>query len=119
MSTQNIVIVGGGGAGVSLAVTLAAQLPKVSTGYRVVLLTKRECYAHLLAMLRLAVNSEAEVDKKALIPYDQILPGDVGSYKIGEVTKIVRGSSAGAGGDVELTVQDRDGNDRVESIPYK
>lgn len=109
MSSQNIVIVGGGAAGVSIAVSLAAQLPKVGTGYRVVLVTAREVYVHLLAMLRLSVNRAAKVEETALIPYDAILPSNVGTVKIGAVSSIVPRSSNG--GEVVL--------ENGETIPYR
>ena len=93
MASQNIVIVGGGGAGVAIARDLASKLPKVSSQYKIILITSRESYAHLPAMLRMVVSPKDKLEESALIPYDSVFPNDIGSVKIGTVTSISSGST--------------------------
>lgn len=109
MSFQNIVVVGGGGAGVAISIALAAQLPKVSSQYKLVLVTAREVYVHLLAMLRLVVNPAEKLEESVLIPYDLLIPENVGSVKLGSVTSVLPENSGG--GEVVL--------ESGEHVPYR
>ena len=69
---KNVVIVGGGYAGVHVAQYLTKQLDH--TQYNLVLLSPRPYYLHLIAALRVAVTAEGQLEDDALIPYDR-LPG--------------------------------------------
>lgn len=104
---QNIVIVGGGGAGSAIARELSQKLPAVSSKYNIILITARECYVHMPAALRMLVTKEGELEKNALIPYDSLFVNDFGSVKVGTVTSVVR-NSVGPGGNVLL-----DGGEKV------
>ena len=99
MAAQNIVIVGGGGAGVAIARDLASKLPKVSPQYKITLVTSRESYVHLPAALRMVVSPKDKLEESAIIPYDSVFSSDVGSVKIGTVTSV---SSGSAGNEVVL-----------------
>ncbi|KAH8120013.1 FAD/NAD-binding domain-containing protein [Phellopilus nigrolimitatus] len=100
MSNQNIVIVGGGGAGVAIARELSANLPKTGPQYNLILVTNRECYVHVLASLRMAV-SEDNLEDTALIPYESVFVNGNGKVKIGNVVSIER-ESGSSGGHVAL-----------------
>jgi apoptosis-inducing factor 2 len=108
MASQNIVIVGGGAAGVAISRDLALKLSKTPSQYNLILVTTREAYAHLPAMLRMVVSREDKLEESALIPYDSLFPNGSGTVKIGTVTRI---SSATTGGEVIL--------ESGEQVPYR
>ena len=108
MASQNILVVGGGAAGVAIARDLAVKLPKTTSQFSLILITARETYAHLPAMLRMAVSKRDKLEETALIPYDDLFSNGFGSVKIGTVKSI---SSKPAGGEVVL--------DGGEQIPYR
>ncbi|THH10955.1 hypothetical protein EW145_g972 [Phellinidium pouzarii] len=93
MSSQNIVIVGGGAAGATVARDLSAKLPN---GYNLILVTVRECHVHMPALLRLAVSPEDKLEQTALISYDSVFVNGNGSVKLATVISVE--SSPGASG---------------------
>lgn len=99
MSKENVVILGGGGAGAAIARELSAKLPKVSSTYNLILVTSRDHYVHMPAMLRMAASSEDKLEDTAVIPYDHLFVNGFGTLKIGTATRI---ESSSAGGKVVL-----------------
>ncbi|KAI5124091.1 hypothetical protein M0805_000906 [Coniferiporia weirii] len=85
MSDQNIVILGGGGAGTATARLLSAKLPK---GYSLILITTRECYVHMPAAIRMSVTSKDKLEETALIPYDSLFANGNGTVKVGNAVSI-------------------------------
>lgn len=69
---KNVVVVGGGYAGIHAAEYLAKQLDR--TQYNLILLNPRPYYLHLVAALRMVVSEAGKLEERALIPYDR-LPG--------------------------------------------
>ncbi|KAF8875027.1 hypothetical protein CPB84DRAFT_1796937 [Gymnopilus junonius] len=67
---QNIVIVGGGCAGLSVFNALHAKLSKVSSSTKtsLTLITSRPFFTHIPALLRTAVTSEGHLEERILIP---------------------------------------------------
>lgn len=102
-SKKNVVIVGGGPAGLTAAKQLAA---KTSSQYNIILITQEPYYVHKLALIRLVVADVDDLLNQALIPYDK-LAGII--HRIGTVTSIEE-SAQGEGGNVILA----DG----ERVPY-
>jgi NADH dehydrogenase FAD-containing subunit len=64
---QNIVIVGGGNAGISTFNALASHLD--ATASNLVLITPRPYFTHLPAALRLVVTSEGKLEDTTLMPF--------------------------------------------------
>ena len=103
---QNIVVVGGGGAGYAAARGLAQKLdPKSHT---LTLVTARPFYSHLPAFIRMVTSSQDKVEEQALISYDKAFPAGLTTVRIGRVTSIE--AKEGKGGVVVLESGD--------SIPY-
>lgn len=72
-SRKNVVVVGGGFAGVNAVTALGKSVDR--TKYNVVLVTPRPYYVHLIASLRMVVSAEDKLEDSALVPYDRLLPG--------------------------------------------
>lgn len=100
----NIVVVGGGFAGVSAVKELAKKLDK--SRYELILLTSKPYFVHILALARMSVVDTDNLDNTALIPYSK-LQGF--THKVGTVTAIEE-TAPGQGGSVVL----KDG----ERVPY-
>jgi NADH dehydrogenase FAD-containing subunit len=64
---QNIVIVGGGNAGISTFNALAGHLD--ATRSNLILITPRPYFTHLPATLRMVVTSEGSLEETALMPF--------------------------------------------------
>lgn len=96
---KNVVIVGGGLAGVAVAKTLSAKLDH--SRYNLILITARSSYVHLIAGARMVVTSEGNLENEAVIPYDKVFPSGKGSHVVGTVTEIQE-TAPGKGGDLVL-----------------
>ena len=82
----NVVIVGGGGAGVQVARLLSMQLdPKK---YNLILLTARPHYTHLPAWIRMSVSSQGNLEDRAHVTYNYNFVDGNGQCMIGKVTSI-------------------------------
>ena len=67
---QNVVVVGGGYAGVNFIVGAAKKLD--AARYNLVLVNPRPYYVHLIGALRMAVSDQDKLEDTALIPYDHL-----------------------------------------------
>lgn len=105
MAKENIVIVGGGGAGVGLARALSAKLD--ASRYNLILISARSKLVHLLAALRMLVTDEGKLEEKAVIPLDNVFVNGNGTLKVGKVVAVEKASGAGTGGDVVLESGER------------
>ncbi|PAV22087.1 FAD NAD(P)-binding domain-containing [Pyrrhoderma noxium] len=104
----NIVIVGGGAGGASLAKDLSAKLPKIGPDYKLILITSRDCYVHMPAGLRLNVSPSSRLEETALIPFDNLFTNGPGTIKYGTVVSIESDGKA-TGGNVVL-----EGGEKIE-----
>ena len=104
----NIVIVGGGAGGASLAKDLSAKLPKIGPDYKLILITSRDCYVHMPAGLRLNVSPSSRLEETALIPFDNLFTNGPGTIKYGTVVNIESDGKA-TGGNVVL-----EGGEKIE-----
>jgi NADH dehydrogenase FAD-containing subunit len=101
----HILIVGGGAAGVGIAQRLSAALSKSASSYDLTLLTSRDYYLHLIGLLRPLVTPNDTLEKRILIPYDNIFAkslGGPGSVKVGEVVSVAKNPQGKTGGSVTL-----------------
>lgn len=101
---QNIVILGGGAAGISIAREIAPKLD--TTRYRLIVVNPRPYFAHLPALIRTVVTAEGKLEDEILMDYGDFLHGK-GEVKIGKVASF---TSTKEGGEVVLS----DG----EKVPY-
>ncbi|EKM48752.1 uncharacterized protein PHACADRAFT_179428 [Phanerochaete carnosa HHB-10118-sp] len=67
---KNVVIVGGGAAGVEVVQQLAKQLDHAQ--YNLILLNARPYFVHVIAGLRMAVSEAERLEDQVLIPYDRL-----------------------------------------------
>ena len=104
----NIVIVGGGAGGASLAKDLSAKLPKIGPDYKLILITSRDCYVHMPAGLRLNVSPSSRLEETALIPFDNLFTNGPGTIKYSTVVNIESDGKA-TGGNVVL-----EGGEKIE-----
>ena len=82
----NIVIVGGGGAGVQVARLLSIELDP--TEYNLIMVTARPYYTHLPAWIRMSVTSEGNLEDRAHVTYNYNFVNGNGQFVIGRVTSI-------------------------------
>lgn len=101
-SRKNVVVVGGGFAGVSAVAALGKSVDR--TKYNIILVTPRPYYVHLIATLRMVVSAQDKLEDIALIPYDKLLPGL--EHVVGSVTSIEE-TSSGKGGVLTLSNGER------------
>lgn len=102
---KNVVVVGGGFAGLAMVTELSKKLDK--TRFNLVLITSRPYFVHILALARMTVADTDNLENLALIPYDK-LPQHV-VQKVGTVTAIEE-KAPGEGGTVVLK--------NGERVPY-
>ncbi|KAI0700184.1 FAD/NAD-P-binding domain-containing protein [Cytidiella melzeri] len=103
-SKKNVVVVGGGLAGLAAAKGLVTKLD--ATKYNVVLVTSKPYYIHLIALIRMTVSDIDDLENRALIPYDKV-SGLI--HKVGTVVSIEE-TAPGEGGSLVFV----DG----ERLPY-
>ncbi|KAI0315262.1 FAD/NAD-P-binding domain-containing protein [Amylostereum chailletii] len=103
---QNIVVVGGGGAGIAVAQGLSQKLDSNSQTLTVV--TARPFFVLLPAALRMLTTSEGNLEETALISYDKAFPKGNATIKVGRVVSVE--AKEGKGGVVVL--------ENGERVPY-
>ncbi|CAE6405149.1 unnamed protein product [Rhizoctonia solani] len=81
-SIKNIVLVGSGGGGVPFVQTLQKQINPAT--HRIVVIEKRDYYAHWPALLRASVTDDGSIDERGLVPTDRAFDSSV---------KVVRSSA--------------------------
>ncbi|KAG9118580.1 hypothetical protein FRC07_006846 [Ceratobasidium sp. 392] len=72
---KNIVIIGTGGGGLPLVQTLQKQINPAT--HRIVVIEKRDYYAHWPALVRGAITNEGSVDEGALVPNDRVFDSSI------------------------------------------
>ncbi|KAG6909746.1 hypothetical protein DXG01_015734 [Tephrocybe rancida] len=97
MTTLLVVVVGGGGAGAPTARQLSSVLDPFK--HRLILITSRPHFTHLVGCIRASVTSEGRFDEQVVMPYDQLLVNGNGVILVAEVKAM---SSHGDGGTVTL-----------------
>ena len=90
---QNIVIVGGGNAGISTFIALAGHLD--ATVSNLILITPRSYFTHLPATLRMVVTSEGRLEDTALMPFGNKHNGPNKQVLNAKVTSIVDSETKG------------------------
>ncbi|KAI0301617.1 FAD/NAD-P-binding domain-containing protein [Multifurca ochricompacta] len=102
---MNIVVVGGGAAGATIARILSSKINASTTS--LTLVTARPFALHLPAAIRLTTTAEGKLEDEVLIPYDQLLVNGNGTIKIGRVTSIDQNKESHSGGSVVLSTGER------------
>ncbi|KAJ7174374.1 hypothetical protein C8R46DRAFT_89093 [Mycena filopes] len=102
-SSANIVVLGGGAAGSSIARALAQQLPQA----KVTLVEPREYYLHYPGTLRMLVTAEPKLEDKVLISYDRLFTNTTGKIVHATATSIIRSKDSERGGHVVLDSGDQ------------
>ncbi|KAI0316928.1 FAD/NAD-P-binding domain-containing protein [Amylostereum chailletii] len=95
---KDIVLVGGGGAGMILARALVGRLD--TTRYTFTLINNRAFTVFLPTSVRMAATEEGHLEDEILLPYDRLLK-DIGTLKVGKTVKIEE-DAPGKGGRVVL-----------------
>ncbi|KAG8904173.1 hypothetical protein FRB99_002121 [Tulasnella sp. 403] len=91
-SKQNILIIGGGAAGVSVAKELSKKL--VPDNFSIQLVTERPYTIHYPALIRMVVTSQGKLEDLALNPYTHIFEsGRAGEVIIGHVDRVEDGAA--------------------------
>ncbi|RDB30663.1 Apoptosis-inducing factor B [Hypsizygus marmoreus] len=90
---QNIVVVGGGGAGAPTARQLSAKLDP--SKYNLIVITARPYFAHLVGSIRASVTSEGNFAEQILMPYDKLFIKGNGKIVVGQVTSVTDQGSEG------------------------
>jgi NADH dehydrogenase FAD-containing subunit len=103
---KNIVIVGGGAFGASVAKGISSARNFDTSRYRLILVTPRPFFVHLPGLVRTAVTSIGNLEDEVLMPYDDFMKGK-GEVKVGTVASF---SEEKEGGEVVL--------ESGEKIPY-
>ncbi|KAG9104673.1 hypothetical protein FRC06_000059 [Ceratobasidium sp. 370] len=101
LDKKSIVIIGSGGAGLSLVKDLQKGLN--SSTHQIVVIEQRDYYAHWPALIRPAVTAEGLIEERALVPLDRAFGSDV---------RVVRSAAKEINSKVVVTVSG-------ESIPYE
>ena len=96
---KNIVILGGGGFGGTLARELSAKLDP--SKHNLILINPRPFYIHILAAVRFTVTAEDKLEDRALIPYDNIFHKGNGTFIQGKVA-LIHDNGSGKGGQLAL-----------------
>ncbi|CAE6440135.1 unnamed protein product [Rhizoctonia solani] len=98
---KNIVVIGSGGGGIPLVQTLQKQIDSLT--HRIVVIEKRNYYAHWPALIRAAVTDDGSMDERGLVPNDRAFDSSV---------KVVRSS-------VKLITPTEVITESDELIPYE
>lgn len=96
---KNVVVVGGGHAGASVARELSKKLN--ASQYNLILVTPRPFFVHLIAMARIPVSGADKLEDRALFGYEKLFINGNGSVKVGKVVA-VNETEKGKGGEVVL-----------------
>ncbi|CAE7176922.1 unnamed protein product, partial [Rhizoctonia solani] len=72
---KNIVVVGSGGGGVILVKALQKQINPAT--HQIVVIEKRDYYAHWPALVRAAITDEGSIDERGLVPNDRVFDSAV------------------------------------------
>jgi NADH dehydrogenase FAD-containing subunit len=94
MAKSNVVIVGGGGYGIKMASSLSTKLDP--SKHTLTLISSREFFLHLPAMLRLMVTGDEQIRTTAMMPYDRLFKR-VGTYLRGTVIEIKKNAGGKSG----------------------
>ena len=97
---KDIVIVGGGIAGVLAAKALSAKLDH--TRFNLILVDARTSFVHIIAGARMVVTSDGNLENEAVVPFDRMFPKGKGAHVLGTVTEIQE-TAPGKGGDLVLS----------------
>lgn len=96
---KNIVVVGGGFAGVTIARTLSTKLDV--SKYNLILITPRAYNIHMIGGARINVDSVGKFEEQAFLPYDKLFVNGNGTKITGLVTSI-SSNKEGKGGVLTL-----------------
>lgn len=107
---ENVVIVGGGGAGNPIARELSAKLDP--SKYNLILITSRPYHVHLIATIRMVVTDRGRLEDRALIPYDKLFVNGNGTVKVGTVVSIEPSKDGSSSSEGEVIL------DSGERVPY-
>ena len=109
VSKLSVVVIGGGGAGITVAQTLDKKLNPAT--HSVTLITGRDYFLHLPATLRMLVTPEPDLEHNAVLPYDNLFGTGNG---VGRLSRVVHGkvdhveeNSGGEGGSVHLSSREK------------
>lgn len=105
---DNIVIVGGGLSGTSIAKELSAKLDH--SKYNLVVVEARPYLIYMIGGARMTVTTENGAADSYLLPYDKLFPPGKGTVKKAKVEKIVPDRD-GKGGQLQLS--------GGETLPYR
>ncbi|CUA67550.1 Apoptosis-inducing factor 2 [Taeniopygia guttata] [Rhizoctonia solani] len=72
---KNIVVVGSGGAGVPLVQALQKHIN--SATHQIVVIEKRDYFAHWPALVRAAVTDDGSIDERGLVPNDRVFDSTI------------------------------------------
>ena len=86
MGKQNIVIVGGGAAGVNAARVLSPALDPAK--YNLILINPLPYRIWLIAALRVVVSPDEQLQKDTMLPYDKVFTNGNGKFVEGVVKSI-------------------------------
>ncbi|KAG6891132.1 hypothetical protein C0992_010427 [Termitomyces sp. T32_za158] len=94
MAKRNIIIVGGGSAGVNAARALSKSLD--SSKYQLILINPLPYRIWLIATLRLAVTQDKDLRDNIFLPYDKIFINGNGKFVEGKVVSFVHSEDGGS-----------------------
>ncbi|KAG6844175.1 hypothetical protein H0H87_009145 [Tephrocybe sp. NHM501043] len=94
MGKQNIVIVGGGGAGVNAAKALSKTLD--ASKYQLILINPLPYRIWLIATLRLAVTQDEALKSDIFLPYDKVFVNGNGKFVQGKVASFEASKEGGS-----------------------
>ena len=97
---QNIVIVGGGGAGNTIAKALSAKLD--ASRYQLIVINPRPFELFYPALIRTVVTAEGRVEDGALNPISKVFANGNGTVKLGHVARVEHAGAEATGGRVVL-----------------
>ena len=92
---KNVVVVGGGAAGSTIARILSAALDP--SKHNLILINNRPFAIHPLSGARLTVSDHDHLENTALFPYDKLFAKQNGTMKVGRVTAIEKNSGEKGG----------------------
>jgi len=110
MGKKNIVIVGGGGAGVNAARTLSRSLD--ASKYQLILINPLPYRVWLIATLRLTVSPQEGLKEEMMLPYDKVFAKGNGTFVEGTVASFK--ASEEGGGTVTL-----ESGENIEYVAFR